>query len=83
MQVVPLLLQRPQVRLQPSLRLLVAHGEELPADLQSVDEAALVPLEQQLSVLRRRKQEEKEKEGGNESEDVGKVWSLIASLTIN
>lgn len=51
-QAVPLLLQGSQVALQPGLRLLVPHGEELPADLQSVDEAALVPLEHLLRVLR-------------------------------
>lgn len=50
-EVVPLLLQRPQIHLQLSLRLLVAHGEELAANLQSVDEGALVPVEQQLCVL--------------------------------
>ena len=51
-EIVPLLLQGPQVRLQLGLGLLVPHGEELPADLQGVDEGALVPLEQQLCVLR-------------------------------
>lgn len=50
-EVVPLLLQGSQIRLELSLGLLVPHGEELPADLQSVDEAALIPLEQQLCVL--------------------------------
>lgn len=51
-EIVPLLLQRPQVHLQLSLGLLVPHGEQLSADLQSVDETALIPLEQQLCVLR-------------------------------
>lgn len=42
---VPLLLQGSQISLEPGLGLLIPHGEELPADLQSVDEAALIPLE--------------------------------------
>lgn len=62
-QVIPLLLQGSQIRLELSLGLLVPHREELPADLQSVYEAALIPLEQQLRVLRINKREdEKEKE---------------------
>jgi len=51
-QLVPLVLQGAQLRLQLGLGLLVPHGEELAAHLQSVDEAALMPLEQQLCVLR-------------------------------
>ena len=50
--VLPLLLQHPQLLLQLTLGLLVPHGEELPAHLQRVDERALIPLEQQLCVLR-------------------------------
>lgn len=51
-EVVPLLLQGSQIRLQLILGLLVPHGEELPADVQSVDETGLITLEQQLCVLR-------------------------------
>lgn len=51
-QVVPLLLQGAQVRLQLVLGALVPHREELPADVQRVDEGGLVPLEQELRVLR-------------------------------
>lgn len=52
LQVVPLLLQGSQVRLQLVLGALVSHWEELPADVQRVDEGGLVPLEQELRVLR-------------------------------
>lgn len=51
-EVVPLLLQGSQILLQLAPGLLVPHGEQLSADLQSVDEAALMPLEQQLCALR-------------------------------
>ncbi|TNN39879.1 hypothetical protein EYF80_049951 [Liparis tanakae] len=50
-QLVPLVLQGAQLRLQLGLALLVPHGEELAAHLQSVDEAALMPLEQQLRAV--------------------------------
>lgn len=54
MEVVPLLLQGSQILLQLGLGLLVPHREQLSADLQSVNEAALISLEQQLCVLRSR-----------------------------
>ncbi len=68
-QVVPLLLQRPQVGLQLGLGLLVPHGEELPADVQRVDEAALIPLKQQLGVLRRNRRIKKRKETETKRKD--------------
>lgn len=49
---VPLLLQGSQVCLQLILGLLIPHREELPADVQSVNESGLIPLEEQLCVLR-------------------------------
>lgn len=61
--VLPLFLQRSQVRLQLSLSLLISHKEELSADFQSVDEGALILLEQQLCVLRRGKEEERMRRG--------------------
>lgn len=57
MEIVPLLLQCPQICLKLSLGLLVPHGKQLTANLQSVDETALIPLEQQLFVLRMTVQE--------------------------
>lgn len=57
METVPLLLQCPQICLKLSLGLLVPHGEQLTANLQSVDETALIPLEQHLFVLRMTVQE--------------------------
>lgn len=56
-EVVPLLLQGAQICLDLSLGLFVPHGEELPAQLQSVDESALIPLEQQLGMLWKRRRE--------------------------
>lgn len=80
MEVVPLFLQGSQVRLQLSLDLLVPHGEELAADVQGVDEAGLIPLEQQLRVLR------SEREGGRTGGGVFKeeqLFVLLSSPTIN
>lgn len=51
---VPLLLQRSQVCLQLILGLVIPHRKELPADVQSVNESGLIPLEEQLCVLRRK-----------------------------
>lgn len=62
MQVVPLLLQGSQVCLQLVLGSLVSHWEELPADVQRVDECGLIPLEQELRVLRN--QVDKGRDGG-------------------
>lgn len=56
LEVLPLLLQGPQVCLQLLLRLLIRHGEEVPADLQSVDEGGLIALKLQLGVLKGIKQ---------------------------
>lgn len=67
-ELVPLLLQVPQVLLQLGLGLFVPHGEELPTNLQRVEEAALIPLEQQLRVLRSMmglKEEKKNISSGN------------------
>lgn len=51
---VPLLLQGSQVCLQLILGLLIPHREELPSDVQSVNESGLIPLEEKLCVLRRK-----------------------------
>lgn len=82
MEVVPLLLQGSQVCLQLSLDLLVPHGEELAADVQGVDEAGLIPLEQQLRVLR---SERGGREGGQEEASLKRSSFLLvlSSPTIN
>lgn len=57
LELVPVLLQGPEVGLKLLLRLLVGHGEELPAQVQSVDETGLITLELQLGTLSRTKQD--------------------------
>lgn len=80
MQVVPFLLQRSQIRLELRLCLFVAHGEELPADLQGVDEAALVPLKQQLRVLGINKGRKEVEKKGRRREQTSQLFCVCGLM---